>query len=83
MIGSTNWPRDRSSEIVRPVRRTITLMLLWGRDLMPNQKRMSVSGHRGLARGQMPSFTNVNHTSIVTRVPPSKHGIGGITSMIP
>jgi phosphonoacetate hydrolase len=48
-----------------------------GRDLMPNLKRISVSGYRGLARGQMPSFTNVNNTSIVTGVPPSKHGIGG------
>ena len=48
-----------------------------GRDLMSNLKRISVSGYRGLARGQMPSFTNVNNTSIVTGVPPSKHGIGG------
>jgi phosphonoacetate hydrolase len=47
------------------------------RGRMPNLQRMSVEGHRGLARGQMPSFTNVNNTSIVTGVPPSIHGIGG------
>ena len=47
------------------------------RGLMPNLQSISVSGYRGLARGQMPSFTNVNNTSIVTGVPPSIHGIGG------
>lgn len=47
------------------------------RGLMPNLQRISVTGYRGLARGQMPSFTNVNNTSIVTGVPPSVHGIGG------
>lgn len=47
------------------------------RGLMPNLQRISVNGYRGLARGQMPSFTNVNNTSIVTGVPPRVHGIGG------
>src|SRR5207302_10720847 len=47
------------------------------RGRMPNLQRLSVSGHRGLARGAMPSFTNVNNASIVTGVPPSVHGIGG------
>jgi phosphonoacetate hydrolase len=47
------------------------------RGLMPHLQRISVSGYRGMARGQMPSFTNVNNTSIVTGVPPSIHGIGG------
>ena len=47
------------------------------RGRMPNLQRMSVQGHRGFARGQMPSFTNVNNSSIVTGVPPSVHGIGG------
>jgi len=47
------------------------------RGLMPNLQRISVSGYRGLARGQMPSFTNVNNTSIVTGVPPRVHGVGG------
>jgi phosphonoacetate hydrolase len=47
------------------------------RGRMPNLQRMSVRGYRGFARGQMPSFTNVNNASIVTGVPPSLHGIGG------
>jgi phosphonoacetate hydrolase len=47
------------------------------RGRMPNLERMAVEGFRGLARGQMPSFTNVNNASIVTGVPPSLHGIGG------
>src|SRR6266511_3540110 len=47
------------------------------RGRMPNFQRMSVAGYRGLARGALPSFTNVNNTSIVTGVPPSVHGIGG------
>lgn len=47
------------------------------RGMMPNLQRLSVTGYRGLVRGQMPSFTNVNNTSIVTGVPPSVHGIGG------
>src|SRR5205823_12310751 len=42
-----------------------------------NLQRVTVSGQRGLARGAMPSFTNVNNASIVTGVPPSVHGIGG------
>src|SRR5205807_7559140 len=47
------------------------------RGRMPNLQRLSVSGYRGQARGAMPSFTNVNNSSIVTGVPPSVHGIGG------
>jgi phosphonoacetate hydrolase len=47
------------------------------RGRMPNVQRISVTGYRGLARGQMPSFTNVNNASIVTGVPPRVHGIGG------
>lgn len=46
-------------------------------DCMPHLHDISVDGFRGLARGQMPSFTNVNNASIVTGVPPSLHGIGG------
>ncbi len=44
---------------------------------MPNLARMSVDGWRGFARAAMPTFTNVNNSSIVTGVPPSVHGIGG------
>jgi phosphonoacetate hydrolase len=47
------------------------------RGRMPNLQKMVVHGYRGLARGAMPSFTNVNNTSIVTGVPPCVHGIGG------
>ena len=47
------------------------------RGRMPNLQGMIVTGYRGLARGAMPSFTNVNNSSIVTGVPPSIHGIGG------
>ena len=47
------------------------------RGRMPNLARMAATGWRGFARGQMPSFTNVNNSSIVTGVPPSIHGIGG------
>jgi phosphonoacetate hydrolase len=43
----------------------------------PHLQRVTVSGYRGLARGAMPSFTNVNNASIVTGVPPSVHGICG------
>ena len=47
------------------------------RGRMPRLARLCVEGHRGLARGAMPSFTNVNNSSIVTGVPPAVHGIGG------
>lgn len=47
------------------------------RGRMPNVARLAVSGYRGFARGAMPSFTNVNNSSIVTGVPPAVHGIGG------
>ncbi|HBJ84520.1 MAG TPA: phosphonoacetate hydrolase, partial [Verrucomicrobiales bacterium] len=47
------------------------------RGLMPNLAKMSVNGWRGFARAAMPTFTNVNNSSIVTGVPPAVHGIGG------
>lgn len=47
------------------------------RGRMPNLARMSVAGYRGLARAAMPTFTNVNNSSIVTGVSPAVHGIGG------
>lgn len=47
------------------------------RDRMPNLKRFAATGWRGQARAAMPTFTNVNNTSIVTGVPPAVHGIGG------
>src|SRR6476661_838238 len=48
-----------------------------GRDRMPNLKRMSQKGYRGMVRGALPSFTNVNNSSIVTGVTPAVHGISG------
>jgi phosphonoacetate hydrolase len=47
------------------------------RQRMPNLQRIAVNGYRGLARGAMPSLTNVNNASIVTGVPPAVHGIAG------
>lgn len=47
------------------------------RGRMPNLSSMSVKGWRGFARAAMPTFTNVNNSSIVTGVPPAIHGIGG------
>ena len=47
------------------------------RGRMPNLARMSLAGWRGFARAAMPTFTNVNNSSIVTGVPPVVHGIGG------
>jgi phosphonoacetate hydrolase len=47
------------------------------RGRMPHLQRISATGYRGMARAQMPTFTNVNNSSIVTGVPPSVHGIGG------
>jgi len=47
------------------------------RGRVPNLQKFAIDGYRGLARGAMPSFTNVNNASIVTGVPPCVHGIGG------
>jgi phosphonoacetate hydrolase len=47
------------------------------RGRMPHLTAMSVAGWRGFARAAMPTFTNVNNSSIVTGAPPAVHGIGG------
>lgn len=39
--------------------------------------QMSKAGYRGMVRGALPSFTNVNNSSIVTGVSPAVHGICG------
>ena len=44
---------------------------------MPNVARMSARGYRGMVRGALPSFTNVNNCAIVTGRPPSVTGICG------
>lgn len=46
-------------------------------DRMPNLKKMVLAGYRGMVRGALPSFTNVNNSSIVTGVTPAVHGICG------
>ncbi len=47
------------------------------RGRMPRLAAMARDGWRGMVRGALPSFTNVNNTSIVTGVPPRVHGICG------
>ena len=45
---------------------------------MPNLAKMTAAGgYRGMVRGALPSFTNVNNTAIVTGAPPSVTGICG------
>lgn len=44
---------------------------------LPNLMQMSKNGFRGMVRGALPSFTNVNNSSIVTGVSPAVHGISG------
>jgi len=44
---------------------------------MPNLEKIAKSGYRGMVRGALPSFTNVNNSSIVTGVTPAVHGICG------
>lgn len=44
---------------------------------LPYIQQMSKQGFRGMVRGALPSFTNVNNSSIVTGVSPAVHGICG------
>ncbi|HRN57190.1 MAG TPA: phosphonoacetate hydrolase [Agriterribacter sp.] len=44
---------------------------------LPHLQQMSKTGFRGMVRGALPSFTNVNNSSIVTGVSPAVHGICG------
>ena len=44
---------------------------------MPHTEAMVKRGYRGMVRGALPSFTNVNNSSIVTGMPPSVTGICG------
>lgn len=54
----------------------LSTSLAYGR--MGNLQRMlAAGGYRGLVRGALPSFTNVNNASIATGLPPSAHGISG------
>ncbi len=44
---------------------------------MPHLARVIPKGYRGMVRGALPSFTNVNNASITTGVPPNVTGFGG------
>jgi len=44
---------------------------------MPQVAQFARTGYRGLVRGALPSFTNVNNAAIVTGMPPSVTGICG------
>ena len=44
---------------------------------LPHLAKLAAYGHYGLARGALPSFTNVNNCAMVTGTPPSETGIGG------
>ncbi len=44
---------------------------------MPNVARIAKTGYRGMVRGALPSFTNVNNSAICTGLPPAGTGIGG------
>ena len=44
---------------------------------LPFLDHCSGAGFYGMARGALPSFTNVNNVSLVTAAPPSVHGISG------
>lgn len=47
------------------------------KDRMPHTAQIAAKGYRGMVRGALPSFTNVNNASICTGVPPAVHGICG------
>ena len=53
----------------------LNVSLLAGR--MPRLAAMISAGYRGLVRGALPSFTNVNNACIVTGVSPAVTGISG------
>ena len=44
---------------------------------LPHLAKLAADGHCGLARGALPSFTNVNNCAMVTGTPPAQTGIGG------
>ena len=47
------------------------------RGRMPHMETILKGGWRGMARGALPSFTNVNNAAIVTGVPPVETGLSG------
>jgi phosphonoacetate hydrolase len=88
MIQPTSIPFTVNGHAYRPPARPLAVICLDGcaddyldaamaRGRMPNMQQMAVHGFRGMARGALPSFTNVNNASIVTGLPPAGHGISG------
>lgn len=84
---STN-PFSANEKTYKPAAKPIVVICLDGSadeyvdttlafDRMPNLKKMAQTGYRGMVRGALPSFTNVNNSSIVTGVSPAVHGICG------
>ena len=53
----------------------LSVSLAHGR--MPRLAQMTLRGFRGMARGCLPSFTNVNNCAIVTGTPPRDTGMVG------
>lgn len=47
------------------------------RSRMPNVSKIARDGYRGVVRGALPSFTNVNNAAIATGVSPAVTGISG------
>jgi phosphonoacetate hydrolase len=44
---------------------------------LPNIRRLAAEGFSAIAQGTVPSFTCPNNISLITGVPPAKHGISG------
>jgi phosphonoacetate hydrolase len=53
----------------------LSTSIAYGR--MPTVAKIARQGYRGLVRGALPSFTNVNNAAIVSGMPPSVTGICG------
>jgi len=53
------------------------LNVTMARGRMPHTTALAARGYRGLVRGALPSFTNVNNCAMVTGASPSVTGIGG------
>lgn len=81
-------PFSANGKMYRPAAKPIVVICIDGSadeyldttmafDRMPNLKKMAMQGYRGMVRGALPSFTNVNNSSIVTGVSPAVHGISG------
>ena len=78
-----------NDRVYRPPARPIAVICIDGcadeylsvslaRGRMPRLARLIADGaYRGMVRGALPSFTNVNNSSIATGVAPSVHGISG------